>query len=424
MAINRTGRRKITSPMTSKDLVELENLETCINSAMQYHNLNKIDIDYLVNYRLGEQPILAKTKVIRDDINNILVINHAQMITRNIIGYFLGTPIQYIQNGDTKKKDAIDELNRYVQYEDKASVDKEIGEYQSICGTAYRIIYTDGALADEVPFENKALDPSNTFVVYENNIAEKPLVGVTYHDLYDMNGDVESVMLYCYTEFGIYTIKTNNSAGEINGDSAVQFAAYNVGGVPIVEYPNNIWRVGDWELCLSLMDAINKLQSDRLDDIDQIVQSLLVFVNADIDEATYSEMRAAGAVMLNNKTGLPTDVKNVSNPLDHSGMSIYAGELESMLYAIIGIPDRKSRSGGGGDTGQAVELRDGWADLEILARNKELTFKKAEKMSLRIILKIMSNKLNTNLSLMDIDIKFTRNKNNNMLVKTQSYSNL
>lgn len=36
----------------------------------------------------------------------------------------------------------------------------------------------------------------------------------------------------------------------------------------------------------------------------------------------------------------------------------------------------------------------------------------------------MNNKLSTGLSLLDIDIKFSRNKNNNLLVKTQSFSTL
>lgn len=72
----------------------------------------------------------------------------------------------------------------------------------------------------------------------------------------------------------------------------------------------------------------------------------------------------------------------------------------------------------------AVELRDGWADLEVVARNKELTFKKAEKQTLRIILNILNASDKTELSLLDVDIKFSRNKNNNLQVKTQSYQTL
>ena len=420
------GRQKIISEFTSEDLRDEANVATLINATMAQHLVNKADIDWLMEYKNGNQPILQKEKAVRPEVNNKLVINHAQMITRTIIGYFLGTPIQYIQSG-ADKKEQIDMLNKFVLYEDKSSVDKEIGEYQSICGTAYRIIFTDGMFADEVPFEQKALDPSSTYVVYENNIAEKPLCGITYHTLLNQKGSSVGYKIYVYTDFGYYTI-VNSNGRAVNSRSKIEFQPYDLGGVPIIEYPNNMWRIGDWELCVGLMDAINMLDSGRLDDIDQIVQSLLVFINADIDSARYAEMREGGIVMLNNKSisgaNTGTDVKTITNTLDQAGMNMFAKEMEALLYAMIGIPDRDNRSGGGADTGAAVELRDGWADLETVARNKELAFKKSEKQSLRIMLKILNNKMGFDLSLMDIDVKFSRNKNNNLLVKTQSYQTL
>ena len=417
------GRNKIISEFTSADLLDTSNVVKLINASMSEHIVNKQEIDFLIEYKNGKQPILQKVKTIRPEVNNKLVINHAQMTTRMVTGYFLGTPIQYIQSGDGRKED-VELLNRYVAYEDKASTDKEIGEYQSICGTAYRIIFTDGQFADEVPFEDRALNPSTTYVVYENTIAEKPLLGVTYYTLLDDDGKGVGKKIYAYTEFGMYEFITN-SEDRVDNDTLLNFTSYNVGGVPIIEYPNNMWRIGDWELCIGLMDAINALNSGRLDDIDQIVQSLLVFINADIDSDRYDEMREAGVVTLKNTTTNKTDVKTMEQGLDHGGMNLFAEELEHLLYAMLGIPDRNTRGGGGGgDTGQAVELRDGWADLEVVARNKELTYKKSEKQALKIILSIMNNKLGTKISLMDIDIKFTRNKSNNLLVKTQGYMNL
>lgn len=415
------GRNKIISEFTSADLLDTSNVVKLVNTSMSEHIVNKQEIDFLIEYKNGSQPILQKVKTIRPEVNNKLVINHAQMATRMVTGYFLGTPIQYIQSGDGRKED-VELLNRYVAYEDKASTDKEIGEYQSICGTAYRIIFTDGQFADEVPFEDRALNPSTTYVVYENTIAEKPLLGVTYYTLLDDDGKGIGKKIYAYTEFGMYEFITN-SEDRVDTDTLLNFTSYNVGGVPIVEYPNNMWRIGDWELCIGLMDAINALNSGRLDDIDQIVQSLLVFINADIDSDGYDEMREAGVVVLKNTTTNKTEVKTIVQGLDHGGMNLFAEELEHLLYAMLGIPDRNAR-GGGGDTGQAVELRDGWADLEVVARNKELTYKKSEKQALKIILNIMNNKLGTKISLMDIDIKFTRNKSNNLLVKTQGYMNL
>lgn len=417
-----TGRTKIQTEFKSEDLRDMGNLASFLKLTMNSHLQNKVQIDYLINYRKGIQPILTKVKEVRPEINNKLVINHAQMVTRTVVGYFLGNPIQYIQSG-TNKKEEIDILNKYVAYEDKYSVDQEIGEYQSICGTAYRIIFTDGVFGDEVPFEDKALDPATTYVAYENSISEKPVAGVTYYDIYETDGSLKGTKIYVYTDFGVYDILTDSSR-MLNTKSQVVFSSYNVGGVPIIEYPNNIWRIGDWELCLILMDAINALYSGRLDDVDQIVQSILVFLNVEIDSETYDELRESGIIQLNSLRDKQPDIKSISTALDQTGMSAFAEEMEALLYAILGIPDRKSRSGGGGDTGQAVELRDGWADLEIVARSKELVFKKSEKQALRIILNILKNKEGLTLSLLDVDIKFTRNKNNNLLVKTQSYANL
>lgn len=417
------GRRKIITEFSPESMLDVQNVSKLILETMPIHKLNKEEIDYLVEYKNGTQPILDKVKTIRPEINNILVVNHAQMITRTITGYFLGTPIQVIQSG-AEKKAQIDMLNKFLSYEDKSSVDKEIGDYQSICGTAYRIIYTDGINEDVVPFEEKSLDPATTYVVYENSIAERPVAGVTYYSIYNENGVTIGCKYYIYTSYGVYEFKTNEPAGFFGGNEVATFTPYNVGGVPIVEYPNNKWRVGDWELCLSLMDAINALDSGRLDDIDQVVQSLLAFINADIDETTYKEMRSAGAISLKNTTGNPASIETIETKLDQAGMNLFAKELESNLYAMIGIPDREHRAGGGADTGTAVELRDGWADLETLARNKELVFKRSEKQSLKIILKILENKMGFELSLLDVDIKFSRNKSNNLLVKTQSYETL
>lgn len=100
-----TKGRKIIKVDVSRN--ELENVDTVcnvINSAFPVHLKNKIEIDYLMDYYKGNQPILNKVKEIRSEINNKLVLNHAQMITRKIVGYFLGNPIQYIPSGISKKK--------------------------------------------------------------------------------------------------------------------------------------------------------------------------------------------------------------------------------------------------------------------------------------------------------------------------------
>ena len=126
------GRRVIKFDVKQKDLLDLDVLTSIINSAMGIHALNKAEIDWLIDYKKGIQPVLGKKKVIREEINNKLVLNYAQMITRKIVGQFLGNPIQYISSGFSDKKNLIDELNIYTQYENKASVDNELGSTKAL----------------------------------------------------------------------------------------------------------------------------------------------------------------------------------------------------------------------------------------------------------------------------------------------------
>jgi len=241
--------------------------------------------------------------------------------------------------------------------------------------------------------------------------------------MYNVDGEFTGYKFFIYTSYGVYTAESDSN-GIVDEDGKFPFSPYSVGGVPLVEYPNNQWRMGDWEFATSLMDAINELQNGRLDDVQQVVEALLVFINAEMDSEAYAEMREAGAIMLKNTTQQKSDIKTVEMNLDQNGMHIFSKEMSDTLDTLVGIPSRDNRAGGGGDTGQAVELRDGWADLEIVARNKESVFKRSEKRALKIILEILRNTSGFDLSSMEVDIKFTRNKNNNLLVKTQSYATL
>ena len=108
------------------------------------------------------------------------------------------------------------------------------------------------------------------------------------------------------------------------------------------------------------------------------------------------------------------------------GISNLREYLEEAYKIIIGIPDRKTRGGGGGDTGDAVKLRDGWADIEIVARIKESYFKIAKKKQIAVAIKILQllGMARIDFKTIDLDVKFTRNKNDNLQTKAQAYSTL
>jgi len=383
------------------------NVAKVLTEALLIHNRNQMEIIYLYKYYKGNQPVLYRTKTIRPEINNKIVENHALEIVDFKKGYVFGEPVQYVRRGETEGvSEKITRLNEYMFAEDKATRDKELAEWFYICGTAYRMILPG---TDENPFELDTLDPRYAFVVYNNGFGKKPLMGVKYID----------------TESGIlYSVYTPTTYFEIRSGIIEKEEAHVLKDIPIIEYPANNSRLGAFEVVLGLLDALNNMASNRMDGIEQFIQSFMKFVNCDIDEEQFTALKEMGAIKIKGEPGNPADVDIVSAELNQTQTQVTKEDIYQMVLIICGMPDRNGANRTTGDTGQAVILRDGWSAAESRARDNELVFKKAEKQFLRLVLRICQDTSNLVLKLSDIDIKFTRNKTDNLLVKTQGLQNM
>ena len=161
-----------------------------------------------------------------------------------------------------------------------------------------------------------------------------------------------------------------------------------VKGHRIIEYPLNSARLGLIELVMSGLNALNRIKSDDLDGIDQFIQSLLVFVNQQIDVEAFKELVEAGAIEVSsNDPNKPADVKLLTQQLMHSETKVVTDDLYNNILTICGIP-RLNDKPSGGDTGQARLLGEGWTMADERAKQDELSFKKSEKQFLKLILNI------------------------------------
>lgn len=82
---------------------------------------------------------------------------------------------------------------------------------------------------------------------------------------------------------------------------------------------------------------------------------------------------------------------------------------------ILGVPTNEKNTGG--DTGNAVYLRNGHDQSELRALLREPIRKASERQLLKVIFKILKSKGVLDLKVSDIDIKITRSKTDNMSVK-------
>lgn len=416
-----TGRNQIFCSFNTNQRLTDEELIELLNRSLSSHLDNARQIKFLINYFKGEQEILSRVKEVRSDINNRIVFNYAMSTTRDIIGYTFGKPVQYTQRKQ-EGRESITLLNDYMEMEDKPAQDQELSTFCSICGVGYRAIFPNKVLniEDDVPFEMITLNPQNTFVVYSYELGNGPVIGVTY--TYDKNKDITTYWIYTNNESII--VKVTGEVGTAIKENIISRKPHLMGGIPIVEYINNQWRMGHWETAITVLNAINVLGSDSVNDVVQFVNSILVGINAEIDEEVMEDIQEHKIASIKSPQGLVADLKYISNQLDSNGVQVLRQYLEDSYKVIVGVPDRQSRKGGG-DTGEAVKLRDGFQDMEIVARTTEMFFKRAEKKVLALILNVLKSDSNfKQISLKDIDIKFTRNKTDNLQSKVQAGATL
>lgn len=378
-----------------------------LNKALVIHRQNAIEVEYLDRVYRGDQPILYRQKVNRPEVNNKIVVNLAYELVERKTAEICAEPIQYVLRGtDDKKSEEITNLNITMDSESKQEVDIDICRWRSICGTAYRFIGNDegqGELLDESDFYLSSENPMYTFIAYYSN--GRPAFSCQIGE--DENG---GEIYYCFTKnwwFHIQNGKIFESG--INGNRAI----------PVIEYPNNSRRLSDIEITLPITDAINTLQSDRINGIEQFVSAWVKFVNCEIDEEKFKKMRQEGALVVksNNGTDNKADVDIMTSELNQSEGQIVFTDLFEKFLSIQGLANRQGNTGG--DTGSAVELRNGHYDAGLRTAINEPILKKSERMALKIILNRL--RINKGFTLMpsDIEIHINHNKLDNMLVKAE-----
>ena len=178
--------------------------------------------------------------------------------------------------------------------------------------------------------------------------------------------------------------------------------------IPIFEYPANNARLGAFEIVLPLLDAINNIESNRLDGMEQTIQAFIKFVNCDITADDFKELKDLGAIKVKSVDGANADVDVVTNELNQDQTQTLKEDCYNAILTICGMPNRNGGTSTS-DTGAAVLLRDGWSLAEARAKDSEHIFKRAEKKMLKLVLRICRDLSDgVDLKLKDIDMKFTR----------------
>lgn len=268
-------------------------------------------------------------------------------------------------------------LNAYKK-SDIGSVDMELMRWQSLMGKGVELTYVDERLQPR----SCVLDPRQAFVVYDCSAACRPLFGVYVREVTDEKGEPCAFRMEVYTECEILTYEAKDFAqlGRVN---PIRAEHHVFGRVPLIEYWNNDEERGDFEPVLPLLNAYDTLQSDRVNDMEQQVNALLIIYGAELlpdengrtpaqqlrqDKLLYLPDKDAGAQYL-TRGAAGQDAETLRRALNED------------IHKFSMIPDLTDQAFAGNTSGVAIRYK--LLGLEQLTAVKERWFRQGLRERLR-----------------------------------------
>lgn len=247
--------------------------EEVVNNFMQKHQEELKRYDYLGKMYKGIMDISSQKAKDNWKPDNRLTNNFAKYIVDTFVGYFNGIPIKKTHD-DEKVRKALQLFDNLNDMEDEES---ELAKIACIYGRAYELMYQNENTESEVIY----CSPMNMFMVYDDSIKQKPLFAV-YYGIDDNNNLYGTV----YTLLETITLT--------GGVGAVKFGerTYNIySDLPVVEYNFNEERMGIFEPVYSLINAYNKVLSEKANDVEYFSDQYIAFLGAMLDEENIKNIR-------------------------------------------------------------------------------------------------------------------------------------
>ena len=378
-----------------------------LNDVIAYNERYKKRFEMLERYYLGRHDgILNREK---DDVlsNNKVIVNHAKYITDTNVGYLLGNPVDY----QTSEEYDIQPLLDAYKKQTINDLDSEIAKDTSIFGLQYEYVYAN----ENAEPKSCEVDNKNTIIVYDDTVEHNKLFGLIYREI--KKGDAFKYWEIIYVDKKIKRVykSYSKSLQRVGTDEPHAF-----GDVPIICYKNNPELLGDYEPVLSLIDAYNQLQSDRINDKEQLVNAILMFYGMDFDVEQAEELKVSR--MLAN---IPTDARAeyLTKTMQEGDVDILRQSIETDIHKISMVPNMSDNNFVGNSSGVAIRYK--LLAFEQNIKNKERYMEKG----LMERFKLYNNFLFTQSKMAEVPVEevdavFKRNLPSNDFEISQMINNL
>lgn len=366
----------------------------------------------LKKYYLGEHDILSKQRA-KNKPNYKPVCNHAKDIADTSTGYFMGNTISYSNSEDT-------DINELLIAFDNAEVDESDHDNaldMAIYGVAYEYVY---ARENENILDIKSLEVENTFIVYDDSIEQQPLFGVYYFKRKENKADTETYQAVIMTKQFVYSIVLEGKEKGVISDKPIP---HNMGDIPIIEYKNNKYSIGDFEQQIGLIDSYNSLTANRINDKEQFIDSILVLYGARLGDDEEESIKALESLAEHKLLELHPEARAeyLSKTLNENEVETLRNAVKQDIYTFSHIPNLTDENFAGNSSGVAMEFK--LLGLEMITKIKQRYYVKG----LKKRIKLFANYLGLTQIAIDANSiipNFSRSLPKNLLEISQIVSNL
>lgn len=289
------------------------------------------------------------------------IFNFAKPITDIATKVFIGDLPDITTIGKKSEKDKITLFQQKLYQRNFGKHIFANDKNKSICGGGFLAVYN--VKGDTFP-RFRELNPQFADVIYDCTLAEEPYMAINIVENEKFVGStvVSNYVIYVYTKEDMFVFETLNRAipepKKPNADKNFlsPLSAFSVGGkptsqikhgyknIPIVEFVNNAEHKGDFECVIELIKAYNLLQNNRLQNVDDILQYVLMIKNARFGNE--DETKEAVSMLETHRIlaleGDNVDAKFLSNPLNQTEMQTLANDIKQCIHYISRVPDLSS----------------------------------------------------------------------------------
>lgn len=350
--------------------------------------------DRLNNMYLGNYDILLHEQKAEYKPDNRLVVNYAKYLTDTFNGYFIGAPIQTSVE-DSSLNASITKFRRLNSIDD---IEAEISKDADIYGHGFEYLYQDEEANTRVTY----VSPTNAFIVYDDTIAREPLFGVYYQ----INGsNIKGELL------------TKNEKITLSGTLAdikfIDEEEHFYGDVPLIEYAENEERKGIFESVETLINTLNKVLSEKANDVDYFSDAYLKILGADLDEETLKSLRDNRVINLSGSNSEKVVVDFLDKPNADETQENLIDRLVDFIYQISMIANINDDTFNSRTSGVALQYK--LLPMSNLAMTKERKFKASMMRRYKMIFNLPTNvPANKKDDYINIKMVFTRNVPNNI----------